>query len=329
MKRAGHLIDQITAPDNLRLAWQKAIRGKRERPAVITFAKSFDRNIQQLGTDLKQGNFQWGPYGSFLIYDPKERLISVSPIRDRIASHAIFNICGPIFDRFQIDQSYACRQGKGQYAALDQAGIYAKKNEWYLKLDIRKYFDSIDHAILKTQIHRLFKDPTVLELLENLTDSFHYQTGRGIPIGNLSSQYFANHYLGILDYYIKEELHCRCYVRYMDDFVLWSRSRSELVQWWDKLEEFISSRLSLEVKPCGLNRMEKGLSFLGYRLWPGRRRLASRSRLRFRRKYRELMRRFRFGLYTEEELAIRLTSLFSFICHAETKEYRRRILNEE
>ena len=173
MKRAGKLIGPITDSDNLRLAWTKAIRGKRSAASVLTYRENLDRNLRQLSESLASGTYSWGPYFSFKIHDPKERVIKVAPLADRIAHHAICHVCEPFFERFQIYDSYACRKGKGQLAALHRAVHFSSKYGWYLKLDVRKYFDSISHEILFRQLERLFKDPILLKLFRDFGRFVH------------------------------------------------------------------------------------------------------------------------------------------------------------
>ena len=229
MKRFGNLIDRIVEPDNLRLAWLKTIRGKSTERAVLRFRPSLGDCLEGIASDFVNGTYRWGEFSRFTIFDPKERQIKVAPLRDRIAYHAICNICGPVFERYQIDQSCACRKGKGQTEAIRLAVSYSRNNNWYLKLDVRKYFDSVCHSVLEKLLFRLFKDQRLLVLFHSLIDSYHTEAGRGIPIGSLTSQYFANHYLGTLDHFVKEHLHCRAYVRYMDDFILWDNSNEVLL----------------------------------------------------------------------------------------------------
>ena len=210
MKRTNQLIKQIIDSDNMRLAWLQTIRGKRDKRSVLLFREHLNDNLVMMAQQLEQGRYPWGHFCRFTIYDPKERQISVAPLRDRIAYHAIINVCEPVFERYQIDQSCACRKGRGQSEALRLATMYSRRNEWFLKLDIRKYFDSISHRYLKEQLLRLFKDTFVVKAFFDLIDSYEANIPDfGLPIGSLTSQFFANHYLGVMDHYIKETLHVR------------------------------------------------------------------------------------------------------------------------
>lgn len=322
-------MERIVEPDNLRLAWIKTIRGKRDCKSVLVFRKNLEQNLEEIGKSLSTVTRNWGPYSTFRIFDPKERDITVAPIADRVAYHAIMNICEEFFDSRLIYDTYACRRGKGQVAALRRAKDFSAKHKWYLKLDIRHYFASIDHEILERLLWRLFKDTLLMKNFSNLIGSYETETGKGIPIGSLTSQYFANYYLGSLDRFVKEQLRCREYVRYMDDFVLWSNSREELRGWKRKLSMFLREELQLQLKVPALNRTEFGISFLGFRVFPGILRLSHRGRYRFRRKCRKYMGYYRMGKWTEETLAEHLCPLFSFVEQAESIEFRRHVCEEE
>ena len=250
----------------------------------------------------------------------------MAPLRDRVAYHAVCNICAPVFERYQIDQSCACRKGKGQSEAIRLASAYTRSNSWYLKLDVRKYFDSVSHDVLKGLLSRLFKDRRLLDLLGSLIDLYHTEPGRGIPIGSLTSQFFANHYLGILDHHIKEELRCRAYVRYMDDFILWDNGKETLQSCLEKIDRFLTEKLRLTLKPPALNKTRIGLSFLGYRLFPGHLRLARRSRARLRNRYRKAFRLFERGVWDESAFARHAEPLFAFAARAESEQFRRLVL---
>ena len=328
MRRAGNLISRIVEPDNMRLAWLKTIRGKRTSSAVLRFCRDLDTNLSQIAAELCDGSYVWGTFSRFTIFDPKEREISVAPLRDRIAYHAICNVCTPVFERYQIDQSCACRKGKGQTEAIRLAMAYTRANSWYLKLDVRKYFDSVSHDVLGSLLARLFKDRCLLDLFGSLIDSYHTKPGRGIPIGSLTSQFFANHYLGILDHFIKEKLRCRAYVRYMDDFILWDNRKGILQGYWEEIDRFLTGKLQLTLKTPSLNRTKLGLSFLGYRLFPGHLRLARRSRTRLRNRYRKALLLFEKGVWDESAFARHVGPLFAFAARAESVRFRRRVIGK-
>lgn len=284
--------------------------------------------LRRLREQLLSGSIGWGPYHEFRVHDPKERMIYAPPFRDQVAQHAIMNVCEVVFERFQIHDSYASRKGKGLDGAISRAIRFAREDDWYLRLDVRRYFDSVDHEILKRLLRRRFKDRIVLELLETVIDSYASKPGRGLPLGNLTSQFFANHYLGVFDHFVKEELRCRRYLRYMDDCVIWSDSRTALRDIQSRAGSFLQSRLRLDLKPACLNACALGMTFLGYRVFPGRVRLSRRSRDRFRRKPRNYHARYERGQWSEQETARHVEPLLAFVRRAESREYRKRILKQ-
>jgi len=214
MKRQNRLFEQIVDYNNIRLAFLKALRGNRNGLSAVNFCKNIEKNLATVQDKFTSLDCGWGNYRSFLIKDPKLRIISTAPFEQRIMHHAIMNAIEPIFERPMICHSYACRKGKGTHAAVQYAFGRCKSNLFFLKLDIRKYFDSINHEALKTLIRRLIKDMRVLFLLDGVIDSYETAPGKGVPIGNLTSQFFANLYLAGMDHFILEKLRPSAYCRY-------------------------------------------------------------------------------------------------------------------
>lgn len=204
MKRVGHLMEKVAEPDNLREAYLRATRGKRDRRDVIEFSRGLEGRLQVMRGQLLDETVPLGGYRQFMVHDPKERVITVAPFTQRVLHHAIMGVCEPYFERRLIDHTYACRKGKGRLAALETARRHCRKFPYFLKLDIRKYFDSVGHDCLIGQLHRVFKDAALLRLLEGIVRSFETAPGCGLPIGNLTSQHFANLYLGLLDRLLAE-----------------------------------------------------------------------------------------------------------------------------
>lgn len=326
MKRKNHLIEAVAEADNLRLAFHKACRGKRTKSEVLHLRDNLDDELTKLRSELLEGAFVWGPYDSFKVFDPKERLISAAPFRSRVAQHALINICEPVFEAYQIFDSHACRKGKGLDAALRRALSFSRHGDWYLKMDIRKYFDTIDHDVLKGLLSRRFKDKAVIGLFDGIIASYATLPGKGVPIGNLTSQYFANHYLAPLDHFIKEDLRVRRYVRYMDDFVLWSGSKPELIEHNQQIDDFLKERLKLILKPLQINACDRGMTFLGYRIFPDGVGLAKRSRDRFRRKAILYTKFFEAGLWDEAELARHMEPLLAFVRRWGSRAFRERVI---
>ncbi|MDR2073737.1 MAG: reverse transcriptase/maturase family protein [Spirochaetaceae bacterium] len=201
MKRQNRLFEEIAAYGNIRLAFLKAIRGKRSTAEVLLFCRDVDARLNEIRTRLLSEPVRWGEYRCFTITDPKKRTISAAPLEDRIIHHAIMNILEPLFERQMIYHNYACRKGKGMHSAVAYAFSKCKGTVWFLKLDIRKYFDSVNHEVLKTTLRRILKDKKTLRLLDGVIDSYGKTPGTGIPIGNLTSQFFGNLYLSPLDHF--------------------------------------------------------------------------------------------------------------------------------
>ena len=212
MKRESNLFERICNIQNLHESYYKASKGKRQSAEYLNFRQNAEKKLEELRQDLLQGNYTAGAYRQFTIIDPKERIISAAPFKDRIVHHAIINVLEPVFERQFIYHTYACRKGKGTHAAARYAFKCAERSTYFLKLDVRKYFDSIDHTVLKSLLCRIIKDTRCLELLFSVIDSYvscHAapdSASRGLPIGNLTSQFFANLYLSPLDHFVLEQL---------------------------------------------------------------------------------------------------------------------------
>jgi hypothetical protein len=329
MRRAGHLFDQIAASGNLLGAYLKARRGKTQHPEVRAFAVHLDAEIAALRQELLEGRCRFDRYRSFRIRDPKERVIHAAPFRDRVLQHAVMNVCEPVFERAQVFDSYACRKGKGTRAALFRARELARRYPCYLKLDVRKYFHSIAHVRLKQLLGRTFKDARLMALFEAVIAGCPMEPGYGLPIGNLTSQYFANHFLAPMDRYLKERLRVPGYLRYMDDFVLWGKSTRELLQWERGARQFCTEQLGVELKPPCINRSAAGVPFLGFLVTPGELRLSSRSCRRVRRKLLSCLKRLDRGILDEDRGAITVRSLFARTDWGSGASVRRRLMADD
>jgi len=328
MKRENNLISLIADPDNLRLAFWKARKSKERKMEVSCFRKFLDKNLLTLRTELLSGNVQVGQYHYFTIFDPKERLICAASFKERVLHHALMNVCHVNFEKYQIFDSYASRIDKGTYAALERASVFQKKYKWFLKLDVRKYFDSIDHAILKSMLTKRFKDKVLLQVFFQIIDSYHTLDGKGLPIGNLTSQYFANHYLALADHHIKEKLQVSAYVRYMDDMVIWSNDKNSLLKIGNDFQLFIETELSLTLKPFCLNSTYKGLPFLGYVLFPDKIFLNNNSRKRFKSKLAHYTKKLNNAEWSQSEYQSHVLPLIAFAKHANTYKLRAKYVEK-
>jgi len=310
LKTIQKVCNEICSFENLYCAYQNARRGKRYLDYTVQFDRRLEENLLKLSHELKERIYVPGEYRTFWIQEPKPRLISAAPFRDRIVHHALIDVIEPLIDPSFIEDNYACRKGKGTHAAIDQCQRFLRRFPWVLKCDIRKYFPSIDHEILLRQIERKISDPETLWLVRLILESSNEQEPvqmwfsgddllapverrKGLPIGNLTSQFFANIYLNGLDHYIKHELGCKGYVRYMDDFILFGESKECMHEWRVKVRDYLESlRLKLHLKKQEILPAQNGLSFLGFVLYPNSRRLLkiniSSFKLRSRRQIREI-----------------------------------------
>ncbi|MEI6412145.1 MAG: reverse transcriptase domain-containing protein [Bacteroidota bacterium] len=326
MKRIEHLLEQVADPDNIRLAAWKAAKGKRQAIEVMDWFSVMESNVPLLREQILSGRVQVGAYRYFKVYEPKERQICASAFSEQVLHHALMNICHDHFERAQIFHSYASRKNKGTYAALDQARAYTREYDWYLKLDVRKFFESIHHDVLKAQLARMFKDRTVLAILNKIIDSYAAHPKRGLPIGNLTSQYFANHYLSGLDHLIKRRLRIQAYTRYMDDMVLWHSDKAVLKNAFSAIVEAVESDLLCSLKPEALNKTKNGLPFLGYHIFPYHVRLLQKSKSRFIRKMRIVDENYHIGDWSEATCQRRVLPLLAFARYADTETLRKNVL---
>jgi hypothetical protein len=328
MKRANGLYEQIHTHENLCLAFWKAAKGKQDRQAVIAYRSDFDSRIRQLQGELLRHEPQIGRYRFFSVHDPKRRRICAAAFPERVLHHAIMNICEPLLEAYAIFDTYACRKGKGNRKALARAQHFARRHHWYLKLDIRKYFDSIDHGILLALLARRIKDKELLLLFKKLFDTYHTRPGKGMPIGNLISQHLANLYLGAFDHWIKEERRIKGYLRYMDDMLFFGHDRAGLKAELDKIGHYLKQKLDLELKAnIQLNRCRQGIPFLGYRVFPDRIRLSPRGRRRFIHKFRRYEEKWLAGNWSTAELVRHMTPLIEFTRAAGGHGFRSSVID--
>ncbi len=327
MKRVGHVFEQVYAFHSLERAAYRALRANRENGDALRFMYDLEPEILQLQRELESGAYRPGPYHTFTIWEPKERHIAAAPFRDRVVHHSVCAVLEPVFERRYIHDSYACRKDKGSHRAIARALRFARGNRYFLKCDVRKDFESIDHGVLKGILARLFKDARFLDLLGLIVDhnAPHNAPGKGVPIGNLTSQHFANLYLDQLDHFVKEELRVKRYVRYMDDFLCFADCKSELHGVHGEVLEFLRKRLHLELKEnkCYVAPVTQGIPFLGMRIFPGTVRLSRPSLVRCRRKVKRREQAFAESRITEEKLIQSAGSLIAHISHANTMALRR------
>jgi hypothetical protein len=268
--------------DNLAAAFHAAARGKRVGPAVCAFEAGLERELVDMRSAILDGSIRPEPMESFWIRDPKRRLIHAPGFRDRVLHHAIMARVGPVLEQSLVFDAYACRKGKGALAAVRRCQQHARRFPIYVKSDIRAYFASIDHAVLCGQLARRLKDRGVLALLGRIVAAYETAPARGLPIGALTSQHFANLYLTDLDRFLLETLKVRGMTRYMDDVIWWrddvESARADLAA----VRAFAGERLRLQIKPSvQIGRAEEGVMFCGFRVRPGSLGLSRRRRERY------------------------------------------------
>ncbi|MFA5432781.1 MAG: reverse transcriptase/maturase family protein [Candidatus Paceibacterota bacterium] len=268
MKAFDNLFDLICSFENIYRAYLKARKDKRYKKDILIFSFNLEDNLLEIKEELEKGIYKHGKYIEFIVKDSKKRLIKAPIFKDRVMHHALCNIIGPIFERTFVFDSYACRKEKGTHEAIKRLRSFLKENEesYCLKRDISKYFDSVDHAILLSLIKKKIKDKRIIWLIREILDSsFSKERGIGIPIGNLTSQLFANIYLSRLDYFVKDILREGMYIRYMDDF-LFLGEKHKLHEVAQKTEQFLEKELKLGInlkKDC-IFPVDIGIEFVGY-----------------------------------------------------------------
>ncbi len=312
---------ELISWSNLLLAYRKAAKGKRGKPNVAAFEHRLEENLLHLQRELHDKSYRPGAYVNFYIHDPKRRLISAAPFRDRVIHHALCNLIEPSFERSFISDSYANRIGKGTHRALDRCQQFARRYRYVLQCDIRQFFPSIDHAILRNILCRKIEDPDVLWLIDQILESGQnvhrheyemvYYPGdnllaslrpRGLPIGNLTSQFWANVYLNPFDHFVKRELCCRGYLRFVDDFLLFADDKRCLWQWLAAVEERLAA-LRLKLHPHSHPRpVKNGTPFLGFVQFPHKRRLKRRRGVAFQRRWSRQIKAYQIGLFSFDKL---------------------------
>lgn len=316
MKTYKHLFDRLCSWQNIVLAWRKARRHKTKKEYVIEFEKNLRNNLLSIKTELESLTYSPQPLKRFIVRDPKLRTIHSSAFRDRIVHHALVNIIDPIFERMFIYDSCASRIGKGNLFALKRFNTFKRKvsrngqlNGWFnnnqvkgfcLKADIRHYFNEVNHNILLRIIKKKIADEKVIWLIRQILNNFDSETsGVGMPLGNLTSQFFANVYLNELDYFIKHKLKAKYYLRYVDDFVILHRSKEQLKIWKEKIDIFLKGVLELELHPqkSKITSLSRGVDFVGFRNFYHHRLLKKRNIKGIRIK----IDKFKKGKYTKEK----------------------------
>lgn len=344
MKRHKYLFDEVVSLRNLYGAARDALRGKRSRQPAASFFLEFENELVALQEELLSGQYSPGSYHYFKIYEPKQRLVAAAPFRDRVVHHAIVRVIEPIFEKRFIEDSFACRPGKGTHAAMRRAATFAKRYRYALKCDVRKYFPSIDHDVMLQLVSRVIGDSQLLDLLAKVLES-HYDSvdhewpaggdlfdvrlrKRGLPIGNLTSQFLANVYLNPLDHFVKHDLRVKGYARYLDDFLLFGNDRAELKRHGDRINEKLTElRLTMHPDKYRLLPTRLGVDFAGYVVYAnGWIRVRTSTVRRFQRRYRGMLWEVRHRRRPAAEVTQSVKAWVAHTAHAQSVGLRRAVL---
>ncbi len=328
---------------NIEWAYQNASRGKRGRSATAAFEMTLADNLLELQDELSERTYQPGKYTSFHIHEPKKRLISAAPFRDRVVHHALCNITVPYFEKLFIPDSYANQRGKGTHRALDRCTYFARRYKYVLQCDVKQFFPSIDHALLRKTLAKMLPEKNIMWLVDRILasgrgvlaeeydmvyfpgdDLFSSQRPRGLPIGNLTSQWWANCYLNPFDQFVSRELGCTAYIRYVDDFLLFGDSKRELMDWRKNiLNRMRAFRLTLHEESMYPKPVLEGIPFLGFVLFPEHRRLKARKGHAFRRKLLSLS-----AHGSSQKIKESVQGWINYVCYADTHGLIRSVLQK-
>lgn len=346
MKSYGGLYERICGWENLLLAARRARRRKRYRADVDDFFAQLEPNLLRLHEELATMTYRPSGYRRFKIREPKPRLISAAPFRDRVVHHALCNVIEPILERRMVFDSYSCRTGKGTHAALNRFKRFARSTKYVLRIDIEKYFDSIDQELLVQILGKTIRCPRTFWLIGQIVEStaaewsdpVYYpgddlftplERAVGLPIGNLTSQLFANVYLDLLDHFIKEDLRVRRYVRYTDDMALFSDDKAYLWHAMRRIEGFLEIlRLRANKKKTRVVPVAHGVSFLGFRFYGGRVRIRKSAVTRFKSRMRRLAGSFAVGLVDAKDIRASLPAWTAHAGYCDTVGLRKRIIGQ-
>ena len=304
---------------------KRAKKGKRYKPGIIEFNLDLEKNLLDLGRELREKTYSPGPYREFTVYEPKERLIQAAPYKDRVLHQwYVEEFIKPYFVPQFIPNSYACIEGKGMHKAADDLQSFMRKAQiswgefWIIKCDVRKYFQNIDREILFSIINRKIGDPDVLWLTETILGS---KDEVGIPIGNYTSQYFANIYLNQLDQYVFRKLKIRYYCRYMDDFVLIVPSKEKAKEVLENIRSFLWQELGLELNSkTQIFPGSQGVNFCGYKIWVHKKRIRDTSKRRMKRRLSALQIKYYYWEVDSEDIKRSLAGWRGFVIHADSEK---------
>ena len=325
MKTYKNLWKRVISFENLCKAFYKAKKGKSTNPETIIYFFDLEKKLFQIQEELISKKYKTSEYRVFKVYEPKERVIKAVSFKDRIVHHALCNIVEPIFEPRFIFDSFACRKKKGTHKGLERIrrlvqGEFKNKNGYALKCDVRKYFPSMDHKKLKKIIQKRIKDKEVIRLFNEIidSDSSQFGKGKGIPIGNLTSQLFSNIYLNELDQFVKHKLRAKYYFRYVDDFLIFSESKQHLHICKYKIKKFLKT-IKLEIPSTKTNifKINNGVDFVGYQIYPNYIRIRKSNIKKFVKRTRRLRKLFLMGAIHRMRIESSIQSWVGYLSHAD------------
>lgn len=319
MKTYSNLWEKFVDKDNFNIALHDSQLGKKQQKQVIEFNKNPAVNLEKIRQNVIKGKFHTSKYKSMIIYEPKQRVIYKLPYNpDRIVQHAVMNILRPILESMFIFDSYACVEGKGQMRASRRCSQFVRRNKYCLKCDIHHFYPSINHNILSAMLHNKIKDEKFMNIIDDIIYSFEGDSNA--PIGNYTSQWFGNFYLTALDYYVKQELKVKDYLRYCDDFILFSNDKQFLHDCRKKIEKFIWDKLKLTYSKAYVFNTKQGVDFCGYRTFGKYVLLRKSTAKRLKRKVKKV-----YPTYSEEKRKASIASTLGWLKHCNSYNLKKKL----
>lgn len=344
-KTYKNLWTELISFENLLLAARKAQKGKRFKDSTALFNLNLEKELLKIQRQLSEKKYAPGKYKEFVIYEPVKRLISAAPYRDRVVHHALCNVIEPLFEKAFIYDSYANRKDKGTHRAIDRFQGYMQKYSYVLKCDIRKFFPSIDHEILYAMLQKKIADAEALWLIRTIIENSNpqepvhdyfdcdslfapYERKRGLPIGNLTSQFFANTYLNGFDHFVKETLGCKAYLRYVDDFAIFGNDKKELWEIKHSMDDHLGLlRLNLHKKKTRIFPVKNGCEFLGFYIYPNFRKVKKANVRLFETRLKTMQVAFKKRLISLEQIHKSIQGWIAHVEHADSYRLRERIFS--
>lgn len=343
MRVIHNLYPKLITKENIFCGWKEFLVDKKRKKDVLLFMSKIQANLDYIHTILNEKNYQPGNYTQFYVRDPKLRLIHKATVLDRVMHHIVSRELEPIFEPVFYAHSYSCRKNKGTHkgvTALQKIARKASRNNkitcWALKCDIKKFFASVNHKTLFAILGRKIKDRDFLDLLWRIIDGFcsdgttDHSNKKGIPIGNLTSQFFSNIYMNELDQFVKHKLKVKYYIRYADDFVILSGDKEYLESLIAPIGQFLNKQLDLELHPqkISFTKFRSGIDFLGYVIFPYHILPRVKTKKRMLRKIKLKIEEFKTGQISEERMNQTIQSYLGYLGHANTHKFRKELENQ-